>query len=96
MAKITPSDIHDMARHWLHTPAFGYLGSDYGQDLKSLLQRPHADTAADAFLAKMRGDLPVLQVLPAGAVNLYARESGIDRLDIVLDIAGQPLEVRAG
>lgn len=94
MAKITPTEIHDMARHWLHTPACGYLGSDYGQDAKSLLQRPHMDTAADAFLAKLRRDVPVLQVLPTGALNLYGRPVGADRLELVLDIAGQPLEVR--
>lgn len=93
MAKITPNDIHDMARHWLNTPAGGYLGSDYGQDVKSLLQRPHMDTAADAFLAKLRRDVALLQVLPAGSVNLYGKASGVDRLDLVIDIAGKALEV---
>ncbi|HEY4530933.1 MAG TPA: hypothetical protein VIG97_11530 [Luteimonas sp.] len=93
MAKITPTDIHDMARHWLNTPGGAYLGSDYGQDAKSLLQRPHMDTAADAFLAKLRRDVPVLQVLPAGSLNLYGQPVGADRLELVLDIAGQPIEV---
>ena len=93
MAKITPVDIQDMARHWLNTPAGGYLGSDYGQDVKSLLQRPLMDTAADGFISKLRADVPVLQVLPSGAVNLYGVPSGADRLGLVLDIAGQPLDV---
>lgn len=93
MAKITPHEIHDMARHWLNTPASGYLGSDYGQDAKSMLQRPHMDTAADSFLAKLRRDVPVLQVLPPGSLNLYGRATGGDRMELVLDIAGQPLEV---
>lgn len=93
MAKITATDIHDMGRHWLNTPACGYLGSDYGQDAKALLQRPHMDTAADAFLAKLRMDVPVMQVLPQGSLNLYGITSGADRLELVVDIAGQPLEV---
>ncbi len=93
MAKITPTEIHDMARHWLNTPAGAYLGSDYGQDAKSLLQRPHMDTAADAFRAKMRRDGPVLQVLPAGSLNLYGQPVGADRLELVVDIAGQAIEV---
>lgn len=93
MVRITPTDIQDMGRHWLNTPVGGYLGSDYGQDAKALLQRPHMDAAADAFLAKLRRDVPVLQLLPSGAVNLYGVHSAPDRLELVVDIAGQSLEV---
>ncbi|MCM1128931.1 MAG: hypothetical protein NC211_03510 [Alistipes senegalensis] len=93
MATITGNDTQNMVRHWLNTPVGSYLGSDYGQDVKSLLQRPHADGAADAFLAKMREDVPVLQALPAGALNLYGITSLPDRLDLVIEVAGQAIEI---
>lgn len=96
MATITPNDIQDMTRHWINTPVCGYLGSDYGQDAKSMLQLPHSDgNAAEAFLQKLRADVPVLQVLPAGTLNLYGIPSAPDRLDLVVEVAGQSIQVGA-
>lgn len=96
MAKINGNDVQGMVRHWLNTPVGGYLGSDYGQDTKSLLQRPHADGAADSFLAKMRSDVPVLEALPAGSLNLYGVPSAPDRLDLVVEVFGQAIEITGG
>lgn len=93
MATITGNEIQGMVRHWLNTPVGGYLGSDYGQDTKSLLQRPHSDGAADSFLEKMRDDVPVLQAMPAGALNLYGVPSAPDRLDLIVEVAGQAIEI---
>lgn len=87
--QITGKEIQAMIRHWLKTPVNGYLGSDYGQDVKSLLQLPMADTAAvDAFLQKLKTDVALLMQLPADAVNLYAVERGIDKKEIVIEVAG--------
>ena len=96
MTTITGNDIQGMVRHWLNTPVGGYLGSDYGQDTKSLLQRPHADGAPDSFLRKMRSDVPVLQALPTGSLNLYGVPSLPDRLDLIVEVAGQTIEVTGG
>jgi len=97
MATITGNDIQHMVRHWLNTPVGAYLGSDYGQDVKSLLQRPHADGAANAFLAKMRADVPVLDALPTGSLNLYGQPVAPDRLNLVVEVAGQAIDIsRAG
>ena len=94
MATITAHDIQGMARHWLSTPVGSYLGSDYGCDAQSLLQQPNdMSDAPDVFLQKMRADVPVVQVMPAGAVNLYGVPAAPDRLDLFLEIAGQSLEV---
>ena len=89
MKTITGTEISEMVDHWLHTPVNGYLGSDYGQDAKSLLQRPHMEGAANGFLRKLREDVPVLDALPADAVALYGQPSGVDRLDIVLEVSGR-------
>jgi len=93
MATITGKDISDMIRHWLDTPVGGYLGSDYGQDAKSLLQLAQTDGAAEAFLQKMQKDIPALQALPPGALNLYGVSSGVDRVDLFIEVAGEVIQV---
>lgn len=90
MDTITGDDIQLMIRHWLETPTNGYLGSDYGSDIKTLLQRAQSETRlADRFLRKLRTDVPVLDAVPQELVGLYATPSGIDRLDLTLEVAGR-------
>lgn len=93
MSKVTGTEIQKMVSHWLQVPVNGYLGSGYGQDTKALLQLPQASGEADAYIAKLRDDVPVLSVLPTNAVNLYGASSGVDRLDIVLEVAGTAFEL---
>ena len=96
MATITGNEIQGMVGHWLKTPVNGYLGSDYGQDVKALLQQPQTDGAPDAFLQKLRSDVAVLQALPTGSLNLYGVPSLPDRLDLIVEVAGQTIEVTGG
>lgn len=92
--QITPEDISAMVRHWLGTPPEGYLGSPYGADAKALLQRPQNDTQAlPQFIEKMYRDLPVLSVLPDGAVNVWTEAVGADRLALYIDVAGELITV---
>lgn len=93
MSKVTGTDVQSMIGHWLKTPVNGYLGSSYGQDTKALLQQPQATGEANAYIAKLRVDVPVLDLLPSNAVNLYGLHSGVDRLDIVLEVAGTAYEI---
>jgi len=93
MAAITSTDIQGAVRHWLNTPVSGYLGSDYGQDTKSLLQRPHADDTPNSFIGKMRADVPPLQSLPPGALNLYGVPAPPDRMHLIVEVAGQAIEM---
>ena len=90
---ITGTGIQAMVSDWLDTPVNGYLGSGYGSDTRALLQRPQSDSAPDEYLRKLRVDVPVLDALPAGAVNLYAVSTPPDRLDLVIDVAGQAIAV---
>lgn len=83
---LTPERILRAVQHWLNTPVNGYLGSDYGNDLKSVLQTPFAAGLANAQIAKLRRDVPILQALPANAINLYIRETPPDKLDIILQV----------
>lgn len=93
MAAITGKEIQEMVRHWLTTPVYGYLGSDYGSDVKALLQNPQSIGVANAFIAKLKKDVPVLAVLPPNSINLYAKNRGVDGMDIVLEVSGTLLEI---
>jgi hypothetical protein len=95
MATITGQDILQMVWHWLNTPTGSYLGSDYGSDCKSLLQNPQSVGIADKFLKKLKKDVPVLAILPQGSVNLYAVPDAVDKLTLLLDIAGTALTIPA-
>ena len=93
---INGNDIQAMVGHWLGTPAGAYLGSDYGQTANDMLQLPQSGGAPDAFLAKMSEDVPVLQALPSGSVNLYGVNTPPDRLDLIVEIAGMAIQVPTG
>jgi len=85
-----------MVRHWLNTPAGTYLGSDYGSNLNDLLQQPLASGMADGVIAKMHADIPILRSLPDGSVNIYSLQKSPDRLDFVIEVAGQTIDVQGG
>lgn len=93
---ITGAEIQKQVGHWLNTPVCGYLGSDYGQDVKALLHNPLSSDAPDAFLRKLRDDVPLLGVAPFSDVNLYSVRNGVDRLDLVIEVAGAGIAVPGG
>lgn len=90
---VTSLDIQNMVGHWLQTPINGYFGLDFGQDLKALLQNPQLEGQADSQIAKLKADLPVLTVLPAGSVNIYGTHSGVDALNLFIEVAGTIFEI---
>lgn len=90
---IDGKEVQAMVSHRLKTPVNGYLGSDYGQDIKSILQNPHSDGAPEAEIQKMRTDIPALQVLPENSINLYSVRTVPDKLELIIEIAGQAIKV---
>lgn len=95
METITGDDIQAMVRHWLNTPLNGYLGSDYGQEAKLLLQQPQESGLADAVLDKLRRDVPAVGVAPGG-VNLYSVPSAPDRMNLLIEVASEMMSVLWG
>lgn len=93
MKTLNGQDVASMCEHWTETPMHGYLGSSYGQTFKSYLQQPQTAVAANSFIQKLRDDVPVLQILPDDAVNLYAVKKGIDGIATTLSVAGRPFEL---
>ena len=92
-AKIAQTDVEKMVRHWLATPVNSYLGSDYGFDKHALLFTPLTMNAADEVIAKLRRDVPVLNMLPPDAINLYSVPLSPDKLHFILEIGDIALDI---
>lgn len=82
-----------MVQHWLGCPVNGYLGSDYGSDVKSLLHTPQASGLADGLIAKCRQDVPMVGALAPDAVNVYAQTVDMDVKRLHFEVAGQPVPI---
>lgn len=91
--QITAEDFEGMVRHWLETPVDGYLGSDYGIDSKALLQRPMEGSETNEFLVKMRADLPLLQVLPDSAINVFFENTAPDKKRLHVTLGSRTITV---
>lgn len=89
----TPADIEAQIQHWLSTEVDGYLGSTYGSPIIELLQNPFGAGLADAFLAKMRSDIPLLTMLPANAVDLSYVDTGPDKRQIFISVLGRAIRI---
>lgn len=77
-----------MIAHWVGTRPYTYYGSTYGAPTEDLLQKPLSSPIADAYLAKMREDIPVIASLPPGTINMYTSNDGLDRKTIFIEING--------
>lgn len=85
---MTAQEVQEMVAHWLRCPVNGRLGSGYGSTLSDALMTPISEGAADAALAKLREDIPIVGALGSGAVNMYSQDVGPDRIQVVIDVAG--------
>ena len=85
---LNPDLLFRMIAHWVGTKPSAYYGSSYGAPTDDMLQKPLSSPIADAYLAKMREDIPVIAALPVGAVNLHVTNNGLDRKNIFIEING--------
>ena len=86
MREITQIDVEQMVQHWLNTPINTYLGSDYGFDKHALLFSPLTMEMADEMIAKLKRDVPILSLLPQGAINFYSFQVPPDKTLVFLQI----------
>jgi len=93
---VTPQDVISQVHHWLSCRVNGYLGSDYGSDLKSLLHTPLSGGLAEELIAKCKQDVPILTQAPAGSINVYAISEGMDVKRIVFEVSGEVVSVTRG
>ncbi|MDD5274374.1 MAG: hypothetical protein PHU14_16860 [Methylovulum sp.] len=93
MSTITAADVQDMIGHWLSTPIGSYLGSDYGNNADELIANPHSMGLADSFIKKLINDVPVLQTLPKGTINIFGISVPPDKMRIILEVAGSEFTI---
>ena len=84
---ISVEDVNEMIVHWLNTSTNSYLGSGYGQDIKSLLQLPSSDNRIDDIITKLINDIPLLNMF-SNSINIY-KSIKDDKVNIILEFAGQ-------
>lgn len=84
-----------MVKHWLSCPVGTYVGSSYGNPVNDALQSSITSSAADLLVTKLKTDLPILNDLSDGSINIYEYSLVSDRKQIILDIAGTEFEVQA-
>ncbi len=83
---IDRTKIYAMLDHWFNSEINGYIGSEYGPDLNSLLLGPLDSPVANAFIAKMKNDLPILKQLSADELSLYSVNEGFETKVIYLKV----------
>ncbi len=79
-------EVSGMVEHWLKTPPNAYLGSSYGSDPYSLLQRPNTAGLADQFTDKMINDVPVLSVVPSSALNVLYEDVDKETKNLIIQV----------
>lgn len=92
---VNGEEVQGMVGHWLGTPVNGYLGSGYGSDPLTLLQKPMTAGLGDAFVQKMEVDVPVIGALQGGAVNVYFEDRDNRSKNLLITVADSLVRVDA-
>ncbi|MBK9294895.1 MAG: hypothetical protein IPM57_10735 [Oligoflexia bacterium] len=90
---LTSNDVFDMVNHWLGTPVNGYLGSRYGQNVKSMLQKPLLAVSADGFIRKLKADVPIIGRAAPNTINVLQDTTQPDGLNLYLEINGTVIPI---
>lgn len=91
---VTANEIMLMIDHWLRTPQDSYLGSDYGNSLKDILQSPQSAGLADSQIRKLINDVPILSILPRSSINIYSVDVAPDKVHIIIEVYGNKFTFR--
>jgi hypothetical protein len=88
---IRTKDIERMVLHWLNTPVGGYLGSNYGVDAYAYVHLPMSSANWDAFIEKMKVDLPVLAIF-GNEINIIQSNLSNEKKQISI-LLGRDIEI---
>lgn len=92
MTKVTSNFIWQQIEHWINTLTNGYLGSNYGIDLKQYLQKPIGAFDGDEIIAKMRSDIPVLSAIDNSNLHIYFKKEPPDKVLFYIMLNGAAKE----
>ena len=93
---ITAQKLLDMFNYWLGTPVNSIFGSSFGCDKSALFLQPLSAPVADAFIAKLKADLPIFADLNGDQMAVQVETKGFDvvmiyfRLGTILIELGNP------
>lgn len=83
---IVTQHIIAMIEHWLSTPPNAYIGSRYGAPLNDLILNRLSAPVGNAFIAKMKTDIPILNQLGPDQLSLYSDTEGHETRIIYLRV----------
>lgn len=92
MTKVNSKFIWGQIDHWLGTLTNGYLGSNYGIDLKEYLHKPMGAFSGDEIIAKMRNDIPVLAAISNEDLDIYFQKVPPDKILFYIVLNGAAKE----
>lgn len=92
MTNISSNFIWGQIEHWINTFTNGYLGSNYGIDLKQYLQKPLTTFNGDEIIAKMRADIPALMAISNDDLHIYFKKVPPDKILFYIMLSGAAKE----
>lgn len=90
---IDAKTIAAMVNHWLATPVNGYFYQGYGCTVKEQLLKNLTAFNADAFIAKMVEDIPILGELSQDELNIISETVGFERANVYIQIGRVMIEI---
>lgn len=90
---IDAKTITAMVNHWLATPVNGYFYQNYGCTVKEQLLKNLTAFNADAFIAKMIQDIPILGELAQDELNIISETVGFEQVNVFIQIGSVLVEV---
>lgn len=91
---IKTQHIVNMINHWLATPPNGYFAQGYGCNVKEQLLQNLSAFTADAFIAKMKQDIPVLQQLNDDQLSIVTNTVDFERVQVFIQLGTVFIEVK--
>lgn len=79
-------DIKRIIEHWLATEPNSYIGVSYGRNLSELLFGPLNEDKADTLLTWLREDIPVLNQVVDGELQVVSEVIGLDQRKFYIKI----------
>lgn len=83
---INAKDVEGMIDHWLRTKPNGYRGSSYGAPLEKLRLHAQTTSVANAFIEKMKQDIPILNQLSSEQFGVFFSNQGFEKKVITLKV----------
>lgn len=90
---INTEKIVSMINHWLATPVNGYFYQSYGSNVKEQLLKNLTAFSADAFLQKLKIDVPILNQLNGDQLSVVTQMPDFENVYVYIKLGNILIEV---